>query len=330
MFANSILDVVIGLVFVFFVCSLAVSGINEFVRKLLNTRAKALWTAISRMLDPSEAAAQTEGISVRLDSAPIREQPIRRVDGGGTGATSLAALLYDHPLIGRLDPTRLNQATRITHIPPTEFARALVDILTPEDDDGNKRWEQLGTEIRKLPRPLRAQFLVLHEEAEGNVLAFRQAIEGWFNSSMDRVSEWYKRRTRMVMFGYGLLVAVAFNVSAVNVTVELYENDVVRETVVDLAATQAAQEDLAACTNRTCVKEEIGKVVDTGLPVLWRTCPDGDDGSGLCGFEDGRATAGTIIGWLITAAALSVGAAFWFALLKRAFQLRSSVGASNS
>lgn len=325
-FANSILDVVIGLVFVFFVCSLAVSGINEFVRKLLNTRAKALWTAISRMLDPSEAAAQSERITPRLEDAPTREQP--GADPDGARGASLAELLYDHPLIGRLDPTRLNRPTRITHIAPTEFARALVDVLTPEDGDGNKRWDQLGDELRSLPRPLRAQLLVLYEESGDDVKAFRQAIEGWFTSSMDRVSDWYRRRTRLVMFGYGLLVAVAFNVSAVHVTAELYENDVVRETVVELAAVQTAQDNLQDCVDRTCVKEEIGKVVDTGLPVLWRTCPDGNGDSGLCGFEDGRATAGTIVGWLITAAALSVGAAFWFALLKRAFQVRSKVGTS--
>ena len=328
MFANSILDVVIGLVFVFFVCSLAVSGINEFVRKLLNTRAKALWTAISRMLDPSEAAAQSERITARLDEAPTREQPNAGPDGTGAHGASLAELLYDHPSIGRLDPARLTRPTRITHIAPTEFARALVDILTPEDSDGNKRWAQLGDEIRALPRPLRAQFLVLHEEAGGDLKEFRQAIEGWFTSSMDRVSEWYRRRTRVVMFGYGLLVAVAFNVSAVHVTSELYENDIVRETVVELAAAQTAQANMQECADRTCVKQEIGKLVDTGLPVLWRTCPDGGGDSGLCGFEDGRATAGTIVGWLITAAALSVGAAFWFSLLKRAFQFRSSMGAS--
>ncbi len=43
---STILDVIIGLAFVFFVFSLLVSGINELVRKVLNTRAKALWKSI--------------------------------------------------------------------------------------------------------------------------------------------------------------------------------------------------------------------------------------------------------------------------------------------
>lgn len=141
---------------------------------------------------------------------------------------------------------------------------------------------------------------------------------------MMRVSIWYEKRTRVAMFGYGLFVAVLFNVSAVHVTAELYENDVVRQTVVDLAASEIARDGIQNCADRSCVEDEIAKVVDTGLPVLWRTCAD-RGGDVLCGFEDGWAVTGTIIGWLITAAALSVGAAFWFALLQRAFRLRSDL-----
>jgi hypothetical protein len=324
MLNNSILDVVIGLIFVFFVFSLAVSGINELVRKMLNTRAKALWAAINRMLDESDDAPQQERLTPRLAPTPPRAQPARDGDPPGASAPTLAQRLYDHPVIGRLDSARLNQPTKVDHIAPTDFARALVDILTPDDPDGNKRWEQLGDEIAKLPRPLRSQFQLLYEEAQGNILRFREALEGWFNNGMARVSAWYRQRTRLAMFGYGLIVAVAFNVSAVHVTSELYQNDVVRQTVVELAASQAAQEAIESCTNRACVEEAVGNVVDTGLPVLWRTCQEAD-GDVLCGFEDGRAIIGTVAGWLITAAALSVGAAFWFALLKRAFKVRSDV-----
>lgn len=326
MFANSILDVVIGLLFVFFVCSLAVSGLNELVRKLLNTRAKALWTSIARMLDESERAPQPDGVSARLDDAPARGPMLLDPAASDDPTTSLAARLYDHPAIGRLDPTRLNTPSRITFIPPTDFARALVDILTPMDPDGNKQWERLDEGISRLPAPLRSQFQLLHQEARGDVLEFRRAVEGWFDDGMKRVSEWYKKRTRVAMVGYGLIVAVLFNVSAVHVTAELYENDVVREAVVQLAAGDSVLEGVEDCTDRTCVEEVVADVVDTGLPVLWRTCADGDGGDVVCGFEDGWAVTGTILGWLITAAALSAGAAFWFALLQRAFRLRSATG----
>lgn len=330
MFDNSIFDVVIGLVFVFFVFSLAVSGINELVRKILNTRAKALWEAISRILNETDAAPQPESVTASLPEPPQRTSSVATTlsaDGATTTSASLATQLYDHPIIARLDPTRLNKPSRITHIPPSEFARALVDILTPHDPDGKPRWDGISDSIADLPPQLRSQLQLLYEEAEGNVRQFREAIESWFDSSMERVTQWYKKRTRLAMVLYGLLVAVVFNVSATAVTQELYENDVVRDTVVALAASDAAAINaIGECTNRTCVEDKISAVVDTGLPVWWRECPASSDRSdgAVCGFEDTGTTLVTITGWFITAAALSIGASFWFALLKRAFRLRSA------
>ncbi|MCP3989404.1 MAG: hypothetical protein GY724_10040 [Actinomycetia bacterium] len=324
MFASTITSVIIGLIFVFFVCSLAVSGMNEAVRKALNTRSKTLWTAIQRILSEDVALPQEPKLTARIGGAPERsEPPTSRSET--TPSASLFDQLFNHPIIGRLDPARLNRPSKISHIPPADFARALVDILTPEEDD-NKVWGRLQEGIDGLPRPLRSQFQLLYEEAGHDVLKFREGIEGWFNNSMERVSTWYKKRTRWAMLVYGLIVAIGLNVSAVNVTAELYENEIVREAVVELAAHDAAlaNDQVQSCTDRECVEVRIGDLVDTGLPVLWRDC-DHDKGYTACGFEDGWAVVGTVSGWLITAAALSLGASFWFTILKRAFRLRSGL-----
>jgi hypothetical protein len=332
-FDSSIFDVVIGLVFVFFVFSLAVSGINEFVRKLLNTRAKALWTAISAMLDDTTTAPQPEGMTVRLQAAPLRTSPDVAASSEAATVTeaSLAQRVYDHPMVARLDPTQLNKPTKITDIPSSAFARALVDVLTPRDGNGQAMWDELEGAIRNLPAPLRAQFEILWVEADRNMLQFRQAVESWFDASMERVSDWYKKRTRVVMVLYGLLVAAVFNVSAIGITTELYENDVVRETVTALAANStAAIEAIDDCTNRECVEEKVASIVDTGLPVWWRECPKSDEsgGTAVCGFESFPNGLVSILGWFITAAALSLGASFWFAVLKKALKLKPSKSGS--
>ncbi len=334
MFDNSIFDVVIGLLFVFFVFSLVVSGINEGVRKLLNTRSKALWVAVQRILDESDSAPQTTSLSPALGPVPDRTDVSSnpRTVVGSEPAESLARQLYDHPVIARLDTARLGRPTRINDIPPREFARALVDILTPDDPDGNPLWDGIEERIRELPGPLRTQFQLLYREADGDVLRFRLAVETWFDSSMERVSSWYRSRTRIVMVLYGLAVAVFFNVSAIGVTTELYRNDVVRDTVVSLAETNATGlGGIEDCTTRTCVEAEVSSVLDTGLPIWWRTCPGigTDSGDHWCGFEDFGSSLATVAGWLITAAALSIGASFWFGLLKRAVRIRSQPGGSS-
>lgn len=333
MFDSTLFDVVIALIFVFFVFSLLVSGMNELVRKFLNTRSKGLWTAVRRMLDEGD-------YDYRTDWSPIIGDPPVREEGGGIapqdvpngdGEVDCASLfdqLFNHPLIARLDPTPAGDKSRLSHIPPTDFARAMVDILAPRDDDGNPQWDQIGNRIRALPDPLRSQLEILWREADNNIKDFRAAVESWFDAGMEQVSTWYKKRTRYAMFAYGLIVAVLFNVSAVIVTVDLYENDVIRDTVVGLAQQRVALAEagtepvdpVLGCTDRDCFRDEVRAIADTGLPVFWRRCPAGS--GPVCGFEDTGRVAASIVGWIVTAAALSMGASFWFAILKRAFQLR--------
>ena len=71
----------------------------------------------------------------------------------------------------------------------------------------------------------------------------------------------------------------------------------------------------------------IGALVDTRLPVLWRRCEAAGGATAWCGFESGDRWVATIVGWLATAVALSVGASFWFALLKKAFRVREQTRA---
>jgi len=330
-FGSTILDVVIGLAFVFFVFSLLVSGINEGVRKILNTRSKVLWASIRRLLDETDDSAR-RSYDPRLPEEPRREVTSGLAPAGSAGdvgvAPSNASLFdqfYNHPLISRLDPAIEGKRSRITHIPPREFARAFVDILAPRDENGAPIWDAIGNRVAGLPAPLRSQFEVLVQEAGDDVKALRRAFEGWFDSSMERVSDWYKKRSRKIMIVYGLIVAGAFNVSAVVITADLYEDEIVREAVVSLAENQVGTGDsTAACTDRECIEETVGSLVETRIPVLWRRCEIGGGETRLCGFESYDRWAATIVGWFVTAAALSMGASFWFTILKKAFKVRDT------
>ena len=336
MLDSTLLDVAIALIFVFFVFSLLVSGMNELARKALNTRSKGLWASVRRMLDEGDHDYRTDWSPVIGDTPPrlTGTGVAPPATSSGDGAVTCATLFdrfFNHPLISRLDATPAGKNSRLSHIPPTDFARAMVDILTPRDEQGDPAWARIGSEIQKLPAPLRSQLEILWAEADNNVERFRVAVESWFDTSMERVSTWYKKRTRYAMFGYGLVVAILFNVSAVVVTVDLYENEVIRDTVVGLAqqrvalaeAGQEPVDPITGCADRDCFRDEVRAIADTGLPVFWRRCPAGS--GAVCGFEDNGRIAATIVGWFVTAAALSMGASFWFAILKRAFRLRSQV-----
>jgi hypothetical protein len=54
MFQNDLLDLAIGLVFVWFILSLLISVINEGFALVFRIRAKHLWLGIGRLLNPEE------------------------------------------------------------------------------------------------------------------------------------------------------------------------------------------------------------------------------------------------------------------------------------
>jgi len=78
------------------------------------------------------------------------------------------------------------------------------------------------------------------------------------------------------------------------------------------------------------------KIETLGLPIGWRACDDktagvatpflwcASDGSGRWEWTVLMAVPGMLLGWLITAAAVSLGAPFWFDTLKRVVSVRSA------
>jgi hypothetical protein len=108
MFGSAILDVAIGLVFVYLLVSLVVSAVNEIIASKMRWRAKDLWRGVQAMLESS----------------------------GAVDKKNWTAQLYSHPLIRSLFPlehqgqeaTAGQEGKGPSYIPSRSFALALLDI----------------------------------------------------------------------------------------------------------------------------------------------------------------------------------------------------------
>jgi hypothetical protein len=115
MFNSAILDVAIGMIFVYLLLSLMCSAANELIEIALKKRAIDLERGIRELLVP----------------------------GSGSGKSDLVASLYNHPLVnglfgGRYEDTRIASKWRYifrtklpTYIPSRSFALALMDLVLP-------------------------------------------------------------------------------------------------------------------------------------------------------------------------------------------------------
>jgi hypothetical protein len=282
----AIIDVVIGLAFLYFLLSLVCSGINEFIAGLLRLRARNLEQGIARLLGD-------EGLKERL---------------------------FGHPLIKTLSPP----GRKPSYLPANKFALALLDLVAPGATNSGKVNEAVGVELQHaidaLPHDLRDSLTLLWRRAAGDLDEFRTQIEGWFNDAMERVSGWYRRRVRVLLLVIGLGVAIALNVSTVTVASRLWTDAALRAAVVAQASkaqpppAPAAGQSVGAAVK--AVQQGLSSVAELGLPMGWdrQARPAGS----------ALAWLAAVVGWLLTAVALSLGAPFWFDLLNKVTNLRAS------
>jgi hypothetical protein len=289
--ANAV-DIAIGLLVVFIAGSLAVSGMNETVARLLGTRSKDLWSAIRALID---------GVSTRAN--------LRPGDDGLQG--SITQALYDSPFVNEFRRVDHAGRTLISEIRPNAFARGLVHALVP-DPTGMDGTAVLNQAVAKLPddAPAKAVLRDLAAEVSGSVADARKGVETWFDGEMSRLSRNYRRRVRWLGLLFGIVLAVGANVDVIFITHSLNRND-------DLRAVAAAtgREIASSCDGKTGAEFQTcfataTKSADTSAqkvtyPIGWGD-PTNDD-----------LTWPKLLGWALAAVAFMQGAPFWFDLLRR-------------
>ncbi len=288
MFNSNIIDVAIGLVFIFLLLSLICSAAHEIIEAFLKARAANLERGIQEL--------------------------------AGNNSEEFVTKLYDHGLInslyrGKYAPVAKGFFRRTfqryvhgpdlpSYIPSKNFALALIDL------------KNTGTE---LPQNIKDALQAFEHVAGQNVAQLQQHIEEWYNSSMDRVSGWYKRRSQWIVLVLGLVAAIAVNADCIAIAKRLSTDSNLRQSVEHMA--EGAANTNPANDTRTPIdriKDDLAKLDGIGLP-LGRNYSFRNPG------DLWTATRAHWAGWLITALAISLGAPFWFDMLNKIMIVRSTV-----
>jgi len=304
-FGSQVLETAIGLIFIFTLLSLVCSALSELIESFLKRRARDLERGLRELL----------------------------ADPQGRG---LVQEFYRHPLIRALyrddyDPHKPPRGLP-SYIPARTFALALMDLVAPAsastasgtsgstNNPAVKPVQPLREALGQFSNPMVRRALLALVDAAGNDMAqARQNIEDWYDAAMDRVSGWYRRRIKWIIFGLGLVLAVALNADTVAMGIALYQQDALREVLVQAAEQQVAAGAVPAL-NGQAAQAVVLQLHAQGLPLGWS---DGENP-----FLYPMNAAGWFIkalGWLLTALAVALGAPFWFEVLQKAVSLRDSL-----
>jgi hypothetical protein len=204
--------------------------------------------------------------------------------------------------------------------------------------------------IENLPdSKLKRSLAAILDESHRDVEHFKTNVEVWFNNSMERVSGWYKRKTQFVQILLALGVTLAMNVDSVLVVNALSQNQALRDSVVAEAEAFAKTEPAPGTSGKGQSSGDPGSTIERlqkelarlDLPVGWvlpgqrAYSHDNSDFRVWPGwrysttFQDWlmfwmQTVRFHLIGWLVTAFAISLGAPFWFDMLNKVINIRAA------
>jgi hypothetical protein len=295
LFNSIILDVIIGLVFVYLLLAILCTAGNEWVAALTRRRGEMLRKGVKQLLS---------------------DQPIR----GETDLQAFVREFYKHPLITSM----MHDANHPTYISPRNFTAVVTDVLTASKP-GTITFEDLEAGAIALPEGrVKKSILALVQRSNGDLETAQNAIEGWFNDAMDRVSGWYKRRTQLWTIVIALALTVVANADTVQITRKLWTDPVLRAAVVEEAKVRAQKprptisveyENEDDPTNPTVTRNEGNQLSDQERALLGQLL-------GWHGPIRDNLRGSTLLGWILTVLALSMGAPFWFDVLNKFMNVR--------
>jgi hypothetical protein len=306
MFGSNILEVVIGMIFAFLLLSMVCSAVNEFIEALIKNRAKDLERGIGELL------------------------------GDPANTTNFIDKLYNHGMVNSLFKGSYppdSKSDLPSYIPAQNFALAVMDLVKNPPPAGITLPPNLAMALRNF-----------QAQAKGDAATFQAGLEDWYNTGMDRVSGWYKRRTQWILVALGLIVAIAVNADAVNIARAIANDASLRQALVATAQARAGQ-PVPPGGNSKAVEEQFHEDLKSlnglGLPIGWELSQAAKASSAATGdqgdwwqrtLKSAQAAAIAVVeileehslGWILTAVAISMGAPFWFDLLNKFVAVRSS------
>lgn len=302
MFDFAALDVALGLIFVYLVLALLCTAINETMSSILAWRADTLRDGIKNLLGSDEAR-------LALYQHPLVAGLIRQKGSRLSRMKTVKKL----PLVRKLPA--VNDERFPSYLPARVVVTAL---LYPADGSQVLTKEQVEKAIAALPDgPVQKAAEVLWSDARHNVGRFIQSMETWYDEAMSRVSGWYRRRVQVWLWVWAIGVTLAFHADSIQIARTLWLDDATRAVVV-ARAEQASQAPLTEDSVQDAV-ESVQDLDRLQIPIGW---PDSWPAGNW--VHDLEVIFVNLLGLGMTAVALTLGAPFWFDLLKKVANIRAA------
>jgi hypothetical protein len=303
------LDVVIGVTVIMLTLSMAVTVVTQFLTTVVNSRGWHLRRGLADLLGllDSDLKGKT-GVTI---ATAVLKHPLVSASHSRLG-TVVHREEFTRLVLGLVagGPGRLEAATHAT------LAAALERNGIANPDDVLRRTRELALQIETADPTLASsvrQNMALLREAKSDFVA---KVNGWFDQSMDRVSQRFTASTRAVTFAAAFIIAAGLQVDTIQNINRLSVDDELRAALVQQG--QAMDKTGPQAEPTELDRKALASLAQQGLITL----PTSD--TWLSGW-----TPFTAMGVLITTFLLSLGAPFWYNALGKLLKLRPALASKD-
>jgi hypothetical protein len=289
---SAILNLVIGLIFIYFLIALACSTIQELIAHYLDMRADNLETWIKDT---------------------FREH-------------QLGEKILQHRLIDGL--TAIGR--RASYIPSMVFSGVLLDLIHQKKEEPyDLESLQESVKTSELPADLKRRLLQSIAEAKNGLQDVRRDIEGWFNDCMDRISGTYKKKAQLFIVMISTGTVLLLNVDTINIVQYLYNHPAESEALADQISesiqelnTDSRVENADSLSTEQKIKMDIQQLREIKASIDSSKLPFGwQKGDGEISM---REIINKLLGLIFSIIAGIIGAPFWFQTLNKLVNLRGT------
>lgn len=337
MFGSAVLESLIALAFLYLLLSVVCSAFNEFISRWLKLRHKTLLKGLGHLLeDPKMRQALLNHPLIRVLGDDPSHIPPR---------TFALALLDTIAPAGQVVSGTASPASSDASSAANGSAAVVAktasgsEAVAEQGDKGEGEskvessttlgpplgFDQVREAIGNLPDcHFRSALLTLVDSTDQELDSVRTAVGNWFDSTMDRASEWYKQRTHWVLLILAALISIGINADTLEIAETLWRDSGLRQGLVAAADDYVSNYrnvgttpgEVAAVDPEAAMKSLRDQLSSFNLTLGWKTVPSG--------FRDWSAK---LMGLLLTTVAVSLGAPFWFDVVNKVILARGSASA---
>lgn len=166
-------------------------------------------------------------------------------------------------------------------------------------------------------------------DVEDDISYLTNHVESWFDQSMERAAGVYRRNAKAVGLLIGFGIAISLNVDSLHM-LERFSNDPTIRQTISRSAEQFAVEnpDLTSTEQMAILQSSVDETLRSiPLPIGYqqRVLEQQEASEANWSYPIPR----RFLGWLVTAVAISMGAGFWFDLLKKIVSVKNSTTSSS-